>query len=91
MSFSAIYAPTVVDDYQQRVAPDAAWPTIHETFIPGQGWRRFAMRKRITASYARTLRRSGVTVVAINIGGRIADFNITELCSRRRRRQPQMA
>lgn len=38
-------------------------------------------RKRITMSWARKLRASGVTAVALLCGGRLADFTVGEILS----------
>jgi hypothetical protein len=72
-------------------------PVIVEVFRPdGTGWRTLrgraydldqlvagTYRKRITVSYARALRRDGVTAVAVDVGGRAADFLVADLLSRR--------
>lgn len=71
----------------------AVHPVIAEVFRPGSGWLtlrglplavdrlvRGSYRKRITPSYARKLRREGVTAVSLDMGGgRRADFDIREL------------
>jgi hypothetical protein len=55
-------------------------PTIHSTFTPGEGWRRFApgYRKRVSFNAFRQLRKEGVTVVAVEWHGRVADFQMSD-------------
>jgi hypothetical protein len=57
-------------------------PVIVETFTPGRGWVRAGWRKRVSRSWLRKLRREqGVTEVALDVGGRVADFRVSELLS----------
>lgn len=56
---------------------------IAEEFTPGKGWFRPKWRKGITHTYARKLRRAGVTAVQLEHNGRRADFQIGELIPRR--------
>jgi hypothetical protein len=59
-------------------------PVIAEHFTPANGWRRDPWKKCISRSYARRLKREGVTcVVGLHMApGRIADFKIEALlCS----------
>lgn len=56
--------------------------TVAETFTPDEGWRAWVRyRKGITHSWARKLRRAGVTAVALTDGHRTADFSLSELLS----------
>lgn len=52
---------------------------VAETFTPETGWKRSPVRKRISGSWARAARRSGITTVALTSAGRLADFRIEEL------------
>ena len=70
--------PSVVATYFGP-AHDRDHATIAQTFRPGSGWRTYPGRKRISGSWARRLRREGVTDVALACGGRLADFRIGEL------------
>ncbi len=54
-------------------------PVIAQEFRPGRGWRRAGWRKRASASWLAKLRREGITDVALDVGGRVADFTINEL------------
>ena len=57
-----------------------AEPVVVQHFIPARGWKRHGWRKRISLSYARSLKNEGVTTVGLDMGnGRIADFRIDEL------------
>ena len=59
--------------------------TITQTFTPGTGWQDWTRyRKGITASWARKLRKAGVTAVALTDGRRVADFTLVELLGARR-------
>ena len=58
---------------------DREHAVIAETFHPDRGWKRPSFRKRISPSWARKLRREGVTGVALASAGRLADFRIEEL------------
>jgi hypothetical protein len=53
-------------------------PTIAQTFHPDRGWRRSPGRKRISRSWARQLRREGVTGLQRTDGVRHADFRTQE-------------
>lgn len=53
---------------------------VAETFTPSVGWEVWPRyRKGVTLSWARKLRRQGVTVVALTDGTRTADFPLPEL------------
>lgn len=54
-------------------------PVIAEAFAPGTGWTRYPIRKRVSLSWLRKMRREGVTSVAIACQGRLADFTIAEI------------
>ncbi len=68
---------------QDRFRLTVDHPVIAQVFHPETGWRRFGMRKRISYSYARTLRAQGYTAVALSFAGRLADFTLAELVRRR--------
>lgn len=70
--------PRVVADYFGEAAR-TNHPIIRQIFYPEKGWRRMRMNKRITASYARSLKKEGATAVMVAIGARAADFRIAEL------------
>lgn len=58
--------------------------TVAQTFTPGAGWASWTRyRKGITFSWARKLRSSGVTAVALTDGHRVADFQLSELLNPR--------
>lgn len=57
---------------------DGRHPTIESTFVPGRGWRRYPIRKRISGNAVRQLRAEGVTHIAVKYGERVADFTIKE-------------
>lgn len=53
---------------------------VAQTFTPGVGWQSWPRyRKAMTWSWARKLRRAGVTAVALTDGHRVADFTLAEL------------
>jgi hypothetical protein len=52
-------------------------PVIVEEFR--DRWRRCGWRKRASYAWLRKLRREGVTHIAVDVGGRTADFTIAEL------------
>jgi len=53
---------------------------VSQTFTPGAGWQSWPrFRKTMTWSWARKLRRDGVTAVALSDGRRVADFTLAEL------------
>ena len=55
-------------------------PVVAEHFTPESGWRAHPWKKRISRSYARRLKREGVTCVGLRMApGRIADFKIQAL------------
>lgn len=57
---------------------------VSQTFTPGGGWQSWDhYRKGITYSWARKLRRAGVTAVALTDGHRTADFQLSELLNAR--------
>lgn len=54
-------------------------PIITQTFTPGRGWTTAGGRLSLTA--ARSLARTGVTGIAVEVApGRAADFTTTDLC-----------
>lgn len=59
-------------------------PVIVEEF--NRRWCRTGFRKRASRSWLRKLRREGATHVAVDVGGRVADFSIAELLSKRKGR-----
>lgn len=54
---------------------------IVQAFYPGQGWRTFYLPLATPA--IRKLRAAGFTSVAVNAGGRTADFGLDEFWSER--------
>lgn len=73
--------------FYERIAayfgPDAGPVIVAEEFTAA-GWTpRPRFRKRMTHSWARKLRREGVTHVALRAGARTADFALAELLSAR--------
>lgn len=58
---------------------DAEHPVIAQEFRPGRGWTKAPMRKRVSESWLRKLEREGIETVALESGGRVADFSIREL------------
>ncbi len=70
----------IVVDY---FADPRAVPIIVQQFTPDKGWTRYAFRKRVSRAWARKLSREGITSVALEHDGRIADFRIAELLSGR--------
>lgn len=54
-------------------------PLIASTFAPDRGWKRHPYRKRVSGNHLRSLRRQGITHVALSCRGRTADFSIHEL------------
>lgn len=72
--------PVAVADYfGGLVGYDREHAVIEETFAPGRGWVRCSMRKRINPTWARKLRREGITAVAVRSAGRLADFQIAQV------------
>ncbi len=66
----------------ERVYPDLPrHPIVVDEFHPGRGWVTVpGYRKRITPSWARKLRREGITKVGLLIApNRVADFFTAEL------------
>lgn len=49
---------------------------------PNQGWRRHPIRKRVSGSWLRGLRREGATHVTLRYNDRLADFSIRELLAK---------
>jgi phage tail sheath gpL-like len=76
--------PAIVAAYFNRFAgTDRDHAVIDKVFIPGRGWLRYPIRKRISSSWARKhLSREGVTSVALSSGGHVADFTLAELTTR---------
>lgn len=64
---------------QQYFKSGSEIPTIVQEFRTRKGWIRTVHRKRVSAAWLRKLRREGVTYVALESEGRIADFSIEEL------------
>jgi len=64
------------------VHPDGrGWLTLRGRTLEVDRLVKGTYRKRISRSYARKLRRDGVTAVALDLGGgRVADFTTAELC-----------
>ncbi len=58
----------------------AAQPIVAQEFHPTKGWQHQTYRKRISRSWARKLRRAGISHVALDLDGRLADFSTAELC-----------
>jgi hypothetical protein len=71
--------PAIAAEY---FGPDAAHPLIAQAFYPGWGWIRSTLRKRVSRSWLRKLRREGATHVALVAAHRHADFSIRELLRR---------
>jgi hypothetical protein len=74
----------VVERFVRDHGRETITPVVSQHFKPSDGWRLHGWRKRISISYARRLRREGVTCVGLEVApGRIADFRIEELLSSR--------
>jgi hypothetical protein len=54
-------------------------PIVTHEFTPEKGWVRTNFRKRISPSWARKLKKEGVTAVTLTLNKRAADFLIVEL------------
>lgn len=54
-------------------------PIIRQVFNPAVGWKQYPIRKRVSGSWVRGLKAEGVTHVALESGGRLADFSVREL------------
>lgn len=68
--------PAAVADY---FGSGAEHPIIDAEYVPGRGWVSCrGYNKRISRSWARKRRAAGVTVLALRVGRRIADFRIAE-------------
>lgn len=82
MSYQAI-VPAKVASYfgisRQPAREDH--PVIAQTFTPGTGWTRYPHRKRISGNVARQLRAAGVTSLALEHRGHLADFRIEEMAA----------
>jgi hypothetical protein len=73
-----------VESYVREHGGEITVPVITQHFTPGAGWKRHGWRKRISLSYARRLKREGVTSVGLEIApGRVAAFRIAELLGSR--------
>lgn len=76
--------PPIVEAYY-----DGEEAYITQDYHPDRGWQSYAMRKRISPSYARKLKEEGVTAVSLvpvsDPGRAPADFQISELIPRRTR------
>lgn len=70
--------PGLIADYFGEAARDEH-PVIAEQFTPGKGWKRSPIRKRVSVSWLRKIKREGVTSVAVTCAGRRADFTIAEV------------
>ena len=77
--------PVAVAQYGALVGGWARYPYIDQYFRPEEGWKYYPFRKRISPSWARKLKADGVTV-ALTDGRRHADFQVSELQPRARRR-----
>ena len=53
-----------------------------QVFTPDRGWKTYPINKRISGAWARQAKALGVTAVAVQSAGRIADFRIEELTRR---------
>lgn len=89
-SSHASQIPPAVAAYMRAVLdPDAAvrirrlHPVVRSTFVPGRGWRRYPIRKAVSASWARKAKADGVTEVQLAFAGHYADFRIGELQRRK--------
>lgn len=60
-------------------------PTIAQSFVPGRGWQNAPGRKRLSRAWVTTLKREGVSAVALAHDGRLADFRVEELLASDRR------
>lgn len=54
-------------------------PVIRQFYRPGKGWKYYPIKKRVSLSELRMLRREGVEKVQLSAGGHIPDFGIDEL------------
>src|SRR5438270_9112690 len=59
----------------------AQHPIIAATYKPGEGWRPYPIRKRVSAREIRRLRQDGHTSVRLDAGGHRADFQLREFHS----------
>ena len=64
--------------------PDATLVISH-TFIVGRGWEQPTSVAPLTLARIRALKSAGVRSVALTLGGRTADFRISELLRKDRR------
>ena len=74
--------PSLVQKYIDSVtdgSTSAIHPLVSQTFIPGRGWKRYPIRKRVSRSWARKAKLEGVTDVQLSWGRHLADFRIKEL------------
>jgi hypothetical protein len=67
-----------------RYFGEGTHPIIVQEFLPGRGWRRTTYKKRVSAAWARKLKGSGITVIALSGDGRTADFRVDEILSRKK-------
>lgn len=68
--FSTI--PDVLPGYSEPVL-------ISQTFTTERGWKRYPVRKRVSLSELRKLRKAGATHVQLSCHGRSPDFAIADL------------
>lgn len=54
-------------------------PVISQKFTPGQAWARLGRAVPLSRARVRSLRDQGATSVALDLGGRTADFTVAEL------------
>ena len=75
--------PTAVAAYFANVPGSCGMSREHAriaaVFVPSKGWTTYPMHKRISPSWAKKMRREGITSVALKSEGRMADFQIAEL------------
>lgn len=83
MSSHQAQEPQAVSQYFSKVPGSCGMSREHAriaaVFTPGRGWTTYPMHKRISPSWAKKMRREGVTCVALKAEGRVADFLIEEL------------
>ena len=77
------FADSEIPIVTEYFGDERAQPTVAQEFTPGRGWADTTNNERISGKLANSLRRNGVTAVALSYEGRLADFQIGELTSTR--------
>lgn len=78
--------PSVIYDYfGAATIREHGHPLIAQSFVPGKGWKGLGFNKRVSHSWLRKLKAKGATHVAVDLGGRRADFSLAEIDKAARR------